>query len=465
MPVATQFNTSMPSFGNQWDPQSGINALGGMLNNAQAALALSKAKDTYDADVAGRIADSIQKQSQAVVSANTIQPQINTLQQTSNQADITTAKAKLDLTGAQASVAQNSLSALANDPDVTALSIPKGQPGYVDPMQPGALSPVLQKLKNQRDLMIQSGVPEDTAELAYTHAAQEMAQNPAAFRQNLVNMGGKNLGATGQATYGQVPVASQQTPTTDVLGRPVIQVRDNAGNLHFQSPQGAAYQPMMQYPAGEGPNTLPEVQKIRTDAQTAATAAPNQHFLNTQIIQTAPSAFTGSNAPALQKFFSAFGGKYDPSDSASASAQLQHFIAQATVNNAAAAGANTDAAKAVVGSAVLPTDAPEKAIPVIARINDALATGAEMKNKGMVAAIGSSPNDIFEARRFNNDWQANANPNVFRLINAGTNPNLLKEVRDSLGPDEATRAANMKALLPQYRAIKSLTTSGQLATQ
>ena len=164
----------------------------------------------------------------------------------------------------------------------------------------------------------------------------------------------------------------------------------------------------------------------------------------------------------MNKLFSAFGGAYDPQNNASATSQLQHFMSQATINNATAAGANTDAARATIASSVLPTDAPEKAIPIIARINDALATGAQMKYEGMKRAIETSPNDIFEARQFQNKWTSVADPNVFRLINAGNNKTLLKEVRDSLGDTETQRTDNMKALLPKYRAIKALSLTGQL---
>lgn len=271
--------------------------------------------------------------------------------------------------------------------------------------------------------------------------------------------------AAPQPTVVPAGVSPTQTQAngSDVLGRPILINTDQQGRKTFQSPPGANYQPMMAYPAGEGPNTLPEVQKMRTDAQKAAMAAPQQHFLTTQIINTAPAAFTGSNALALQRFFSAFGGAYDPENKASASSQLQHFIALSTVNNSEAAGANTDATKATIAASVLPTDAPEKAIPIIARINDAImATGAQMKFAGMQKAIQTSPNDIFAARQFNTDWSNNADPQVLRLINAGNNPALLKEVRDSLGTNEQQRAANLKALMPKYLAIKSLTTTGMM---
>lgn len=253
----------------------------------------------------------------------------------------------------------------------------------------------------------------------------------------------------------QKVIAPGQTETRgqDALGRPVIETRDNAGRIDYKAPRGSNYRPMMTLPTGETAQTAQALFALRDKAQADAALVPAQHFNNQQILSLTSDAFTGTGAGKLAKVLNSVLLPFK-NDAAADTAQLQHFLAQQIQNNAAAQGANTDAARALAERAVLPTESPEKATKAITRINDAYASGVELFNQGLVSAINSPGNqkDIFAARDFQNAWSANFDPRIMMLENAAKSNDKteIARIKAQLGPN------GMAELLRKAKVLQRL---------
>lgn len=257
-----------------------------------------------------------------------------------------------------------------------------------------------------------------------------------------------------------IPPSQTQTAATDVLGQPVIAEKDQRGQINYKAPPGSSYHPVMQFPAGESAQTMPEVQAIRTGANVALSSAPAQHFNNKMILDLAPDAFTGTGGGKISKVLGAV-GLQTTNNVSSDTAQLQHFIGLQIENNAKAQGANTDAARSLAAQAVLPTDSPEKAIKSITKVNDAYVTGNELYGKGLEAAI-SNPNNqagIFAARQFKNAWASNFDPRITLLENAQKAGD--KETINRVLGTGAQRVQTIKDLTQKAKTLQALT-QGQM---
>jgi hypothetical protein len=256
--------------------------------------------------------------------------------------------------------------------------------------------------------------------------------------------------------------SEKQTLGTDVLGRPAMFNKDQSGNLSISAPPGAPYKPMMQLPAGETPQTVPEVLKMRSDANNLAAQAPAQHFANDQILKLSPEAFTGTGGGQLAKVLGSVGIQSTNNVSAD-TAQLKHFVSLQIEQNAAAQGANTDAARSLAAQAVLPTDSPEKAIKNITKVNDGYVTGNELYSQGMNAAINNPNNqkDVFAARDFRNAWAKSFDPRIAMLENAQKTGDT-ETINRVLGqPNTPARTALTKELRAKALTLQRLA-QGQL---
>lgn len=408
-----------------------------------------------------------------------LQPNIEKGQAESRTAQIGANLAQFRFKGEQVQKARDIATGLQADPD----------------FQNGNAAGMIPKIAEARQRMIDSGIPPAMAEVQAAHLMTMAAQDPKNVRQVLLNTirggqtaesqaavanapltpvpTGKTIQPTqlqpgaapvpgappiGQAIPVTVSPTEAQTATTDALGRPAIAVKSPQGAISYQPPQGANYRPMMTLPAGETPQTAGPLFVLRDQAQQAAAQAPNEHFNNQQILKLTPAAFTGTGSGELAKVLNSV-GLQQTNDAGADTARLQHFLALQMENNAKSQGANTDQARTLAAQAVLPGGSPADAIKNITKINDAYVTGKELFNKGIVAAINNPKNtkDIFAVRDFQNAWSQNFDPNVMRLINADKSGDKaeLAAISKELGPQ------GMKALLPKYRAIKALTTTGQ----
>jgi hypothetical protein len=470
MPVASSFNTTMPSFGGAqtFDPNAGIQQMTNLVNLQQQALALRKAQDTYGADVAGKIADSIARQADASVATQTVQPRVNTAAQTSNQSDIATKKAQLGLTSEQAAIGQNAISALASDPDVAALAVPAGQPGHIDATQPEALTPVIAKLAHQRDLMVQSGVPKDTAEIMYSHAIQELSANPAAFQQNLVNTIQKNVGAQGQASQTLVPASGAQAITTDAAGNPIVAGRAPIGGAVTAAPLPVQGQSQAQPVVGALPpgaaGRIPALNQELLTAKNVALNAPTLHTTNQGILREIDKTVaTGQAGPTIQKILSATGAAFGtPEEKASAYDMVGKYLERNALTAAQGMGPSTNAGleaqiKANGSVAYNPT-----AIKEITKLNDALVSGTEAYYPALQKAIAANPQQgVLAKEQFDQQWASVFKPEVMQLVNAaksGDKTEVQKLVQQAGGKGSAGAAD----LIKRAQGIDALVANGKL---
>jgi hypothetical protein len=433
----------------------GLQTLGNIVNMAQGATNLQRSRATLGADIARAQAESQTAQANANVAQQTQQPRIATAQQLARQAEITANTNQFKLDAEQMGKAQQFGGAYVQDPRMN---------------DPNGIIDIATELRGHLESI---GVPKKSAEF-WTSQIASKAHDPQAAKQLIANMVRAGAGSGQQAGVINAPVTPVQTPagaiallqlqpgapgavspvpisslqdgqggqgapgvippgvppsqaqklTVDALGRPAIEVTSQSGQKSYQPPPGAPYQPVMSFPPGENTSTMPENLAIRKAANDLGTAAPNQHFNNKMILDLSSDAFTGTGAGKIANVLNAIGVKNLSPDfatnPAAAQSQLKHFIARQIEENASAQGANTDAARSLAASAVLPSDSPEKAIKAITKINDAFVTGNELYNKGMEAAINSQSNQFgpYAARQFRNQWAQSFDPRIMLLENA-----------------------------------------------
>lgn len=161
-----------------------MKSISGMLNFAGQALDIRKKSETLQADIAQRKAESERAGIETGVSRETAGPRITTAKETAQQQEVATNLAKFKLTGEYAQKARDIGNQLVSDPDVVN----------------GNVAGILPKLLQARQMMVESGVPADVAEVNVAHLIGAAAANPKGFRQVLLNSIQAGVGAGGQAT-------------------------------------------------------------------------------------------------------------------------------------------------------------------------------------------------------------------------------------------------------------------------
>jgi hypothetical protein len=161
-----------------------MKSISGMLNFAGQAISVKKAAETLQSDISQRKAESERAGIETNVSRETAQPRIQTAQQTAQQQEVATNLSKFRLTGEYAQKARDIGNQLVSDPDVVN----------------GNVAGILPKLLQARQMMVESGVPADVAEVNVAHLIGAAAANPKGFRQVLLNSIQAGVGAGGQAT-------------------------------------------------------------------------------------------------------------------------------------------------------------------------------------------------------------------------------------------------------------------------
>lgn len=231
------------------------------------------------------------------------------------------------------------------------------------------------------------------------------------------------LNDTGQGIQGQLPVSANETTVTDATGNLNVLRKDNKGNITGINSIPNNQAPPQFVPKGESVATLPEVQQIRTEANSAAANVPQMHNNAQNIIKLADEIPKGSFGQTLNKISSMTGFVFNGDDAAK-SQQLQHYMSLQTQAAAKAMGANTDQARNSAESAAGGNGLwnPE-AIKSTAKVFDAYTTGLDKYNTGLESYLNSSQNDkgIWGARAFKNAWSSNFDPVVMQLLNAKQN--------------------------------------------
>ena len=260
--------------------------------------------------------------------------------------------------------------------------------------------------------------------------AQQGALSPQA---SLTNTGGAlNETITQPAVGGNAPSVSmtgrsqpltlspseQSIPATDAQGRPYTIDRNPQGQITGLQGVGAS-QPILP-PSGESMSTLPEVQKIRTDANAAAAAAPGMLDNAKNIIELADQMPQGKWGGWTTELASKIG--YQANDNAATIRQrLVHFMALQSAQAAQTMGLGTDASRAVAEAAASGSqDWSADAIKATARKFAAYVKGSAEFNKGLESYL-ASPQDSagqWGARQFKNAWSQNFDPVAMELLNA-----------------------------------------------
>lgn len=472
----------------QIKPQNGLTSLGDILSIAKGATELQKSRATLESDIAQRKAESRSAELDSEYKARTFSPRLEEQTAKTETAKTGAASSQWKLDSEQAAKAYQLAGGLLTNPAVVngdgkgsmgalmgveeqmrAHKIPEDKiraqmaPLYMTAThQPEALHGMVKQIVAGG---IAPGSQASTVTPQYAPAGSTPQQN--------VNPMVPGAAAPQQTIQPAVPITSQETTKPDALGNPAIEVRDPAtGAISYKSPPGSNTPPLMQLPPGETADTAKPLMQLRQTTNQAAAEVPSQHFNNEQIIKLAPSAFTGTGGASLAKILNSVGIQ-STNDAGADTVRLNHFMALQTENNAKAMGANTDAARQLSEQAAGSAKSPEKAIISIAKINDAYATGLELFNKGMEAAIKNPNNQksIYAARDFQNQWAQTFDPVAMQLHNAIIAKNKATNAREQMDAQndisEIVRSVGGKgskgaaALAQKYQAIERLANGGQ----
>lgn len=345
-----------------------MKSISGMLNFAgqaqnlqRGAVELQRSRATLQPDIDRAIAEASRSGTEAGVSARTAQPRITAAEQEAKQQELATNLAQFKLTGEYAQRARDIGNQLVSDPDVVN----------------GNVKGIIPKIIAARQMMIESGVPADVAEVNASHLLTSAAADPKNFRQVLLNSIQAGVGAGGQSTnirpngvavsnnqqtqvvetnpFSPTPVGTAIPGTTQQLQVPPTATTVTAGGQPAYvgpRPAGNTAGPI---PAGNPPGlelaaagTADTVNKDWAQtAQAASTAAQDVGVLQ-NIKKYAPGAITGVETDR-RSYLTGLAGLIgmDPEQMARTDTDL---LAK-NANMIALAGGNTDLARTLAESA------------------------------------------------------------------------------------------------------------------
>lgn len=206
-----------------------------------------------------------------------------------------------------------------------------------------------------------------------------------------------------------------------------------------QSQMNQALQ-LRRIPPGETPETMRNLQDIRSKSNEAAKGVQNQTFNSNEIIKLADQATTGRGAEMLANLSGGYAAIPFGGDMATNLQQLGHYMSLQTQSLSSSSGMNTDAGRAIAAEASGTTRWTPEAIKSTARVNRALALATQMYNNGLESAIAKSNGDIFAARKYTNDWSNKLDIKALKLYDAFVNQDtegLAQSARELGGKDSA----------------------------
>lgn len=233
--------------------------------------------------------------------------------------------------------------------------------------------------------------------------------------------------ARGGAPMGGAPAAAAPTAAPTPTAGPV------------QSQMNQALQ-LRRIPPGETPETMRNLQDIRSKSNEAAKGVQNQTFNSNEIIKLADQATTGRGAEMLANLSGGYAAIPFGGDMATNLQQLGHYMSLQTQSLSSSSGMNTDAGRAIAAEASGTTRWTPEAIKSTARVNRALALATQMYNNGLESAIAKSNGDIFAARKYTNDWSNKLDIKALKLYDAFVNQDtegLAQSARELGGKDSA----------------------------
>ena len=233
--------------------------------------------------------------------------------------------------------------------------------------------------------------------------------------------------ARGGAPMGGAPATAAPTAAPTPTAGPV------------QSQMNQALQ-LRRIPPGETPETMRNLQDIRSKSNEAAKGVQNQTFNSNEIIKLADQATTGRGAEMLANLSGGYAAIPFGGDMATNLQQLGHYMSLQTQSLSSSSGMNTDAGRAIAAEASGTTRWTPEAIKSTARVNRALALATQMYNNGLESAIAKSNGDIFAARKYTNDWSNKLDIKALKLYDAFVNQDtegLAQSARELGGKDSA----------------------------
>jgi hypothetical protein len=249
---------------------------------------------------------------------------------------------------------------------------------------------------------------------------------------------------------GLLPAPSQNVVGTGPTGNPTVMTRDPYGRpTGIQNVPGA--QGPVVIPPNESSATLPEVQQIRTAANTAAKQVPQLHQ-NAQEIQNLADQIPKGAAGNWWSTLSSKLGYNLGNDDATARQRLKHYMALQTSAAAQAMGADSVHAQQTAEAAGAGNeDWTPSAIKSTSKVFDAYATGMANFNNGLESYLSSPNNQAgpWGARTFQNAWSANFDPTAMQVVNALKSGDKaeLAELNKRVTPDIKRKALNLAALI------------------
>lgn len=339
-----------------------MRSIGSMLNFAGSALDLQKKRETLQAGIEQAKAESRRSQTEADVAARTAEPRIASQEESTRQAQIKTNLDRFRLTGEYAQRARDIGNQLVSDPDVVN----------------GNVQGILPKILQARQMMVESGVPADVAEVNAAHLISAAAADPKNFRQVLLNSIQAGMGASGQAANvrpsGVGVSTGQQTSVIETNPFSATQVGTaipgttqqqqvpptaltvtTGGQPAYVGPRPATAAAAAPIPAGNPPgfeaNVAGTADTVNKDwastAQSASTAAQDIGVLQ-NIKKYAPGALTGVESDR-RAFTAGMAGLLGMSEEQMAKTNTDLLAKNS--NMLALAGGNTDLARTLAESA------------------------------------------------------------------------------------------------------------------
>ena len=271
------------------------------------------------------------------------------------------------------------------------------------------------------------------------------------------------------------PIAKTITPSevntvigTDQAGNPIFAQKTSQGNISgvavptpttpVNAPQNAV-KPII-IPPGETKDTLANVTKYRNDLNASAAQVPNQQFNANQIIKLADETNTGTQASMLVGMSGGYAYIPWTANSADNYNRLGHYVALQAASLAESAGLNaTDTSRELSKTIAGDRTFTKESLKSVSRVNRALASGTDLLNRGVEAAIQKTGSP-FAAREFRNQWSKVVDVNALRLYDALKNNDqtALKESVKDLGGIDSNQ---YKSTLKRVDAMKSLIQGNQ----
>jgi hypothetical protein len=289
---------------------------------------------------------------------------------------------------------------------------------------------------------------------AFSHAAMmyqpvETQQSVGNSQNPIMNDAQGNVITANRAPTGQV---------TGVSGAPVVASDNPNSPTPFSLPQG------------ETKETKSVQDDLRQKVSIAAGKVPDQHMYNQNVIRMVSDPdFTNPNnfAGILKKYGSKGGVGTDYKTTLDMAA---HNLAMAQQANEAAMGVSTDAGRKVSELATGSLSMTPQALASAAKMQDASASGLAAFNEGKEKAITSKGNNVFEQRRFQNDWAKVYNSEAMMLHNAvqSGDKEMISEIKRQAQSIDANykgtgiAPGGMKDLIQRSKLMESLIKTGSL---